>query len=91
VLAADLKERILKEIIPAILRDNSHSRELRADGNYQRLAPSDGQTEHRCQFELLDLIPRDAPPPPENGDGSSNGEPDRPKRKKQKEKEKAKS
>ncbi len=72
---------MLKEIIPAILRDNSHARELRADGAYQRLASSDGQTEHRCQFELLDLIPRDAVPPPE-GDGSSNGEPDRPKRKK---------
>jgi polyphosphate kinase len=88
VLAADLKDRVLKEIIPALLRDNSHSRELRADGTYQRLALSDGQMEHRCQFELLDLIPRDASPPPESGEASSNGEPDRPKRKKQKEKAK---
>ena len=55
----------------------------------QRLTAADAQAEHRSQFELLDLIPREATPPPEEGDVSGNGEPDRPKRKKHKEKAKS--
>jgi polyphosphate kinase len=87
VLAADLKERVLKEIIPALLRDNSHARELRPEGAYRRVAPADGHADHRCQYELLDLMPRDAAAASATSDFAGNGEPERPKRRK---KEKAK-
>jgi len=83
VLAADLKARILTEIVPAILRDNSHARELRADGTYARVPRGDGQAEHRCQYELLDVVPRDLLPPPQE----TNGEP--PQGKKSRAREKA--
>jgi polyphosphate kinase len=51
--APDLKERILKEVIPTYLRDNQRSRLLEPDGNYVRLQPTDGATAHRSQQEFL--------------------------------------
>ncbi len=52
VEAADLRKRILKEIIPTYLRDNTRTRILQPDTNYVR-AHLDGQTPHRSQEEFL--------------------------------------
>ena len=50
--APDLKRRVLKEILPTYVRDNTRTRILRADGKYFR-ATADGQTPHRSQEEFL--------------------------------------
>jgi polyphosphate kinase len=70
----DIRARILNEIIPAYLRDNTHARLLTADGTYIRLQP-EGEAVHRCQQELLATTPRQPfmPIPPastENGNGA---------------------
>jgi len=51
----DLKRRILKEVIPTYLRDNTRARILKADGNYVRSVPAPGETLHRCQEEFLTM------------------------------------
>jgi polyphosphate kinase len=68
----DLKQRILEEIVPRYLRDNTHCRELRSDGMYQRRRPGPGQTAHRSQEELLNVrpnMPLLERPVETNGDG----------------------
>ncbi len=50
----ELKQRILKQIIPVYLRDNVKARLLGPDGNYTRLIPENGPA-HRSQMELLEL------------------------------------
>ncbi len=50
--APDLRQRVLKEIIPTYLRDNTRTRILQPDGNYVQAVP-DGQTPHRSQEEFL--------------------------------------
>lgn len=73
--AAELKQRILKEIIPAYLNDNVKVRILTPEGTYVRVAPSDGQPRRRVQMELLETrgaLPRATPPEP-NGNGQLSG------------------
>jgi polyphosphate kinase len=53
--APDLKQRVLKEIIPTYLHDNVRTRILLPDGSYTRASPSDGQVAHRSQEEFLAL------------------------------------
>ncbi len=53
----DLKQRILKEIVPMYLHDNTRARLLRPDGSYERLQPALGEPAHRVQEELLALRP----------------------------------
>jgi polyphosphate kinase len=55
--APELKQRILKEIVPAYLRDNVKARILKADGSHYRLQPQDGESRYRVQEELLSLRP----------------------------------
>ena len=55
--APELKQRMLKEIVPAYLRDNVKARILRADGSHYRLQPQDGEARYRVQEELLSLRP----------------------------------
>ncbi|MEX2120552.1 MAG: polyphosphate kinase 1 [Pirellulales bacterium] len=69
--APELKERILKEIVPAYLRDNVKSRILQPDGSHYRLQPSDGDARYRCQEELLGIRPTTSTAEPEL---SGNGE-----------------
>lgn len=57
-----LKKRILREILPAYLRDNVRSRILQSDGSYVRREPQKGETPYRCQQELLRI--------PSAGDGA---------------------
>ena len=73
--APELKQRILNEIVPAYLRDNTRARRLRADGVYEKPQPTAGQMPHRCQEELLALRPGfTAPDVPVglNGDGADH-------------------
>ncbi len=57
VEAHDPKDRILHEIIPAYLRDNTRTRILRPDGSYHRVKPAPGEQLFRVQAELLQLRP----------------------------------
>ena len=54
-IESTLKERILREIMPAYLRDNVKSRVLRSDGTYARVEPAPGEPAYRVQEELLRL------------------------------------
>jgi polyphosphate kinase len=49
----NLKRRILKEIIPTYLRDNTRARRLESDGSYTRIRPQPGEAAHRSQEEFL--------------------------------------
>jgi polyphosphate kinase len=72
--APDLKQRILKEIVPAYLRDNVKSRILRPDGSHYRLQPAEGEARYRCQEELLAIRPEAiGGEAPINGDGALAG------------------
>ncbi len=53
VEAPELRDRILKEIVPAYLCDNVRARLLRSDGSYERATPEPGQPPFRCQEALL--------------------------------------
>ena len=48
-----LKRRILKEVIPTYLRDNTRARRLESDGSYTRVRPQPGEAAHRSQEEFL--------------------------------------
>src|SRR5229473_3103947 len=51
VEAADLKQRILREIVPAYLRDNVKARILQPDGSHVRSQAADGEPRSRCKEE----------------------------------------
>ena len=53
--SAPLKKRILRDILPAYLRDNVRARELRGDGSYVTITPKKGEAPYRCQHGLADL------------------------------------
>ena len=59
--AAELKDRILHEIVPAYLLDNVKSRILQPDGTYVRMQPAPGEPPYRCQERLLSLRPSGVP------------------------------
>jgi polyphosphate kinase len=58
VLAPELADHILREIVPIYLADNVRARRLDPDGIWRVLAPGDGQPARRCQHEFLE--PRSA-------------------------------
>ena len=53
--APSLKKRILREILPAYLKDNVRARDLASDGTYRVKTPTEGEPPFRCQHELLQL------------------------------------
>jgi len=53
VLAADLRARILDEIVPTYLADNTRARRLDADGVFHLPQAGAGEEPHRCQTEFL--------------------------------------
>ncbi len=55
ISSPQLQKRILKEIVPAYLRDNVHSRLLLANGQYKYAKRSPEEPTYRCQEELLKL------------------------------------
>jgi polyphosphate kinase len=56
VLAADLRARILDEIVPIYLADNTRARRLDADGVFHLPHPGPGEEAHRCQVEFLQQV-----------------------------------
>ena len=54
---ADLRDRILHEIVPAYLKDNVKARILQPDGTYVRLKAAEGETPFRVQERFLALHP----------------------------------
>jgi len=52
---ADLKARVIDEILAISLSDNVKSRELLPDGTYKRVQPLEGQPSLRSQQRFLDL------------------------------------
>ncbi|MFL5330053.1 MAG: polyphosphate kinase 1 [Gemmataceae bacterium] len=55
VQQADLKSRIIDEILAISLSDNVKSRELLSDGGYRRVQPADGEPLVRSQERFLQL------------------------------------
>jgi polyphosphate kinase len=53
VLDPELSGRILREIIPVYLADNTRARVLDASGQFQLLRPAEGEPAVRCQQEFL--------------------------------------
>jgi polyphosphate kinase len=54
---ADLRDRILHEIVPAYLKDNVKARILQPDGTYVRETVAEGETPFRVQERFLALHP----------------------------------
>jgi polyphosphate kinase len=50
----NIRRRIVEEIIPTYMNDNTRTRIVRPDGTYARAA-ADGKSVHRSQYELLSL------------------------------------
>jgi polyphosphate kinase len=60
VVAPDLARRILTDIIPRYLADNTRARQLDADGTFHPLRPAPGQAAVRCQMQFLEPPPGEA-------------------------------
>jgi len=54
VVAPELVRRILTEIIPGYLADNTRARQLDADGAFHLLRPAPGEPAVRCQTRFLE-------------------------------------
>jgi len=54
ILAPDLKQRVLREILPVYLADNMRARRLDGQGEFHLLHPADGEPAVRCQTEFLE-------------------------------------
>jgi polyphosphate kinase len=65
VLDAAIVRRVLEEIIPVYLADNTRARVLDAAGQFHLLHPAGGETAHRCQQEFLAQRPEPAGEPRE--------------------------
>jgi polyphosphate kinase len=70
VEAPELKRRVLTEVVPTYLRDNSRARMLQSDGSYTRVQP-EGAAVHRSQEEFLAMRGERTAVGSENG--SENG------------------
>ena len=71
-----LKRRILKEVIPTYLRDNTRTRRLESDGSYTRVRPQPGEAAHRSQEEFLAMRGGHGPAAVaggENGEAAEHG------------------
>ena len=55
-----IKKRVLNEIIPTILRDNTQARFLQSDGTYVRRKLTDGASPHHSQIDLMEMAVADA-------------------------------
>jgi general secretion pathway protein I len=54
ILAPELKQRVLREIVPTYLADHTRARELDEHGVFHLLRPAEGQPAVRCQIEFLE-------------------------------------
>jgi len=60
VLQSDLAGRILRDVVPVYLADNTRTRRLGADGVFRPIWPAEGESAHRCQYEFLEQRPSPA-------------------------------
>ena len=60
VLDPAIAGRILREILPVYLADNTRARVLDSAGHFHLLAPADGEPARRCQHEFLAQRPEPA-------------------------------
>jgi polyphosphate kinase len=63
VLDPGIVARVLQEIIPVYLADNTRARVLDAAGQFHLLHPAEGEPAHRCQQEFLAQRPEPASEP----------------------------
>jgi polyphosphate kinase len=56
----ELKQRLIRELLPAVMADNTKARELLPDGSYRRLAPAAGEARVRSQEKFLELAAQSA-------------------------------
>jgi len=70
VLDPEIVARVLQEIIPVYLADNTRARVLDAAGAFHLLHPAEGEPARRCQHEFLAQRPEPAAEP---RDGSAPG------------------
>ena len=61
LLAPDIKQRVLREILPVYLADNVRARQLDAAGVFQLRHPGPDEPSRRCQIEFLEQRPLSAP------------------------------
>ena len=87
-----LKKRILRDILPAYLKDNVRARELQSDGTYIMQKPKTGEAPYRCQHDLADLpmFPSIMPPADLPNGKQSLGRPRRDNSEKRKKKTRSK-
>jgi polyphosphate kinase len=57
LLAPDIKQRLLREILPVYLADNVRARRLGADGVFHMLRPGPDEPARRSQIEFLEQRP----------------------------------
>jgi len=57
LLAPDIRQRLLREILPVYLADNVRARKLGADGVFHMLRPAADEPARRCQIEFLEQRP----------------------------------
>ncbi|MFM8290784.1 MAG: polyphosphate kinase 1 [Planctomycetia bacterium] len=57
LLAPDIRQRVLREIVPIYLADNTRARRLGPDGVFQLLHPGPDEPARRCQLEFLEQRP----------------------------------
>jgi polyphosphate kinase len=62
VLDPKLAHRVLKEIVPAYLADNTRARQLGQDGVFRLLRPGAGEAAVRCQLQLLEAAGAESEP-----------------------------
>jgi polyphosphate kinase len=64
VLDSALAGRVLRELIPVYLADNTRARVLDSDGHFHLLSPAEGEAGRRSQHEFLLQRPESAPAEP---------------------------
>jgi polyphosphate kinase len=57
LLAPDIRQRVLREIVPIYLADNTRARRLGPDGVFQLLHPGPDDPARRCQLDFLEQRP----------------------------------
>jgi polyphosphate kinase len=57
LLAPDIRQRVLREIVPIYLADNTRARRLGPDGVFQLLHPGPDEPARRCQLDFLEQRP----------------------------------
>jgi polyphosphate kinase len=64
LLDPELRDRVLREIVPVYLADNTRARRLDSSGVFDMLRPGPGDPARRCQLEFLEQRSAAAAPAP---------------------------